>query len=63
MGKDKNTETGGKRCGGNLAVGLSLGVLFGIVFDNLAVGLCLGVAFGLMDFSKFRKKDDAGGKE
>lgn len=44
-------------------MGLSLGVLFGIVFDNLAVGLCLGVAFGLMDFSKFRKKDDAGGKE
>ena len=31
-----------------LALGLSLGLAFGIIFKNLAIGLSLGVAFGLL---------------
>ena len=30
-----------------LAVGMGLGVAFGIIFDNLSIGIALGVAFGL----------------
>ena len=33
--------------GSALAVGLSLGVLFGIVMDNIGLGMMLGVAVGL----------------
>lgn len=30
-----------------LAVGISLGLLFGIILDNIGVGVLFGVAFGL----------------
>ena len=41
----------------NLAIGLCLGLSFGLLFDNLALGLCLGVAFGCMpDFKGKGKK-------
>ena len=33
--------------GSGLAIGLSLGVLFGIVTDNIGLGMMLGVAAGL----------------
>ena len=33
--------------GSGLAIGLSLGVLFGIVTDNIGLGMMLGVAVGL----------------
>ena len=39
--KDKNTDD-------YLAVGISLGVAFGLIWDNLALGLALGDAFGLL---------------
>ncbi len=29
-----------------LAIGISLGVLFGIALDSIALGICFGVAFG-----------------
>ncbi len=29
-----------------LAVGISLGVVFGLIFNNLAIGLALGICFG-----------------
>ena len=38
------TEIGGKNYSGFL-MGLSLGILFGIMFDNLILGICFGVAF------------------
>lgn len=46
--KDKNTDD-------YLAVGISLGVAFGLIWDNLALGLGLGVAFGLLA-GRFKKK-------
>ena len=48
---NKKEEQGNTR----LALGLCLGLIFGILFDNLALGLCLGVAFGIV--SK-RKKEE-----
>ena len=33
--------------GSSLSIGLSLGVLFGIVTDNIGLGMMLGVAAGL----------------
>lgn len=45
-----------------LAIGLSLGTLFGIVTDNLALGMMIGVAVGLCggsaaDALKGKKKE------
>ena len=37
-------EFGGKNYSGFL-IGLSLGILFGMMFDNIALGICFGVAF------------------
>ena len=55
MEKDKSTlnnlsqkePTSSNDSGSALAVGLSLGVLFGIVTDNIGLGMMLGVAVGL----------------
>lgn len=30
----------------SISIGLCLGLVFGVAFDNLALGLCLGVAIG-----------------
>lgn len=32
----------------NLALGIALGLLFGVVIDNIGVGLALGVTAGLL---------------
>lgn len=37
-----------------LALGISLGMLFGVVFDNIGLGVCLGVAASLLP-SAFQK--------
>lgn len=37
-----------------LALGISLGMLFGVVFDNIGLGMCLGVAASLLP-SAFQK--------
>lgn len=37
-----------------LALGISLGMLFGVVFDNIGLGVCLGVAVSLLP-SAFQK--------
>lgn len=47
--KDKNRDD-------YLAVGISLGVVFGLIWDNLALGLGLGVAFGLLA-GRFKSRD------
>lgn len=55
MKKDKSTlnnltqkePVSSNDSGSALAVGLSLGVLFGIVMDNTGLGMMLGVAVGL----------------
>ena len=55
MKKDKSTlnnltqkePVSSNDSGSALAVGLSLGVLFGIVMDNIGLGMMLGVAVGL----------------
>lgn len=40
-----------------LALGLSLGVVFGLVFDNLAIGISLGIVFGcLLEYKGKGKK-------
>lgn len=40
-----------------LAMGMGLGVAFGIIFDNLSIGIALGVAIGLgLDAMNARKK-------
>ena len=41
----ESVQTGAS--GSGLAIGLSLGVLFGIVTDNIGLGMMLGVAAGL----------------
>ena len=48
-----------------MIIGLSLGVAFGIIFDNLPVWMCLGMGIGLLAPSFFKKKDndDGGGKD
>lgn len=38
----------------NLAIGISLGLIFGLLLDNLALGLALGIVFGSV--SKVNKK-------
>lgn len=45
-----------------LAIGLSLGVLFGILMDNIGTGMMFGAATGLcsgniVSFLKCKKKD------
>lgn len=61
-------EKGNKRdkkqqaAGGSMVIGLSLGVAFGIIFDNLPVWMCLGMGIGLLAPSFFKKKDNDGGE-
>ena len=50
--KNKDTE------GNYLAIGMGLGVAFGIIFDNLALWISLGVLFGLVLNSMQKKKND-----
>lgn len=45
-----------------LVIGISLGVAFGIIFDNLAVWLCLGVGIGLLAPQFLKKKNEGGDK-
>ena len=47
-----------------LAIGLSLGVLFGIAMDNIGLGMMIGVAIGLWgdpvaEILTGKKKDEA----
>jgi len=39
-----------------LAIGMSLGLIFGLLFDNLALGLSLGLLFGYAGDQKILKK-------
>ena len=48
MGKDNKPGKKQKEAGGSMIIGLSLGVVFGIIFDN---------------FPSFLKKKDNGGGE
>lgn len=41
-----------------LGIGLSLGVLFGIVTDNIGLGMMLGVAVGLCTRSGNRRAEE-----
>ena len=46
--KDYRKDTDGENDTSQwLAIGLSLGVLFGIVTDNIGLGMMIGVAIGL----------------
>ena len=62
MEKDNNPGKKQKVAGGSLAIGLSLGVAFGIIFDNLPVWMCLGTGIGLLAPYFFKKKDNDGGE-
>lgn len=42
-----------------LALGISLGMLFGVVFDNIGLGMCLGVAASLLPSAFQKNKNDA----
>ncbi|HCD45881.1 MAG TPA: hypothetical protein DEQ64_19590, partial [Lachnoclostridium sp.] len=39
-----------------LAIGMSLGLIYGLLFDNLALGLSLGLLFGYAGDQKILKK-------
>lgn len=43
-----------------LPIGISLGVVFGICFDNIGIGVCLGVsaALSLFPIKKILRKED-----
>ena len=41
-----------------LALGISLGMLFGVVFDNIGLGMCLGVAASLLPSAFQKNKND-----
>lgn len=42
-----------------LPIGISLGVVFGICFDNIGIGVCLGVSAALSLFPiKILRKED-----
>ena len=43
----KQTGDFSSNTGLGLAVGLSLGTLFGVVFDNIGLGMMMGAALGL----------------
>ena len=38
---------GSKYIGAGIVFGSSLGVVYGIVFDQLAMGMCVGVSLGI----------------
>lgn len=40
-----------------LSIGVGLGVMFGIIFDNLAIGIALGLIFGQLADSNKKKSD------
>lgn len=56
MEKDNKPGKKQKEAGGSMIIGLSLGVVFGIIFDNLPVWMCLGMGIGLLAPSFFMKK-------
>ena len=62
MERDNNNGKSPQDAGHYLVIGISLGVAFGIIFDNLAVWLCLGVGIGLLAPQIFKKKNDGGDK-
>lgn len=42
----------------DLALGISLGMLFGVVFDNIGLDVCLGVAVFLLPSAFQKNKND-----
>jgi hypothetical protein len=40
----------------NLAVGIALGIVFGVALGNIGLGIALGTAFGLLFGSSCKKK-------
>ena len=62
MEKDNKHDKKQKEAGGSMIIGLSLGVAFGIIFDNLPVWMCLGMGIGLLAPSFLKKKDNDDGK-
>ena len=62
MEKDNKPGKKQKEAGGSMIIGLSLGVVFGIIFDNLPVWMCLGMGIGLLAPSFLKKKDNGGGE-
>lgn len=51
--------------GGGLAIGLSIGLIFGIVMDNIGLGLCFGILYSLMfgNISSGKKTAEAKNEE
>ena len=62
MEKDNKRDKKQQEAGGSMVIGLSLGVAFGIIFDNLPVWMCLGTGIGLLAPGFFKKKDNDGGE-
>ena len=44
----KRVKVGADRYISAIPLGMSVGLLFGVVFDNIPIGLCFGVAWGLI---------------
>ena len=45
-----------------LPIGISLGVVFGICFDNIGIGICLGVgAAGILSLFSIKNNPPQGG--
>ena len=53
---NKNKKNAEDSTGAFLAIGIGLGVSYGIIFDNLAIGISLDVAFGLVIGSAVKLK-------
>lgn len=48
MANKNNDDRNKSNKGSYLAIGISLGSAFGIIFKNLPIGLGLGIAFGVL---------------
>lgn len=44
----QNSENKNQKLAMNIVIGVSLGILFALLFDNLLIGLALGAVFGIL---------------
>ena len=55
----ENDENAGNSIAVGMCLGISLGSLFGMLYDNVAIGICMGVGIGLcfgVAFDSFKSK-------
>ena len=49
--------------GHSLAIGMAIGLCFGIAMDNIPIGICIGVALGAAYSTNARGKENKKDKE